>query len=308
MNDTFSKNLRKLRLDKQMTQEQVADKLGVSAQSVSRWETGATFPDILLLPEIARLYDVLVDDLFRENLQEHGKLFYRLVAEFGDAYRYDDFMAAVAEFERLKKEGPLIAEDYHSNAWLHMRMFQISRNKTLESVDKAMELCKDVDPEFYYKNKIFKVWFRAGEMGLDQQCIDEQLQAVKEAPENAKEWICLAVAYYWAKQYEECYRVSKDIMAKYPEESYIYSIAGDTCKELKKYEEAFLYWEKHYELDPDMLESLFSIAWCHEELGDFAKAYEAWMRLVHIFEEWEDDVGIKFPMRQAEKCKGLMGK
>lgn len=64
MNDTFSKNLRKLRLDKQMTQEQVADKLGV-------------------------------------NLQEHGKLFYRLVAEFGDAYRYDDFMAAVAEYERL---------------------------------------------------------------------------------------------------------------------------------------------------------------------------------------------------------------
>lgn len=228
MNDTFSKNLRKLRLDKQMTQEQVADKLGVSAQSVSRWETGATFPDILLLPEIARLYDVLVDDLFRENLQEHGKLFYRLVAEFGDAYRYDDFMAAVAEYERLEKEGPLTADDYRSNAWLHMRMFQISRNKTLESVDKAMELCKEDDPKFYYLNKIFKVWFRAGELGQGQQCIDEQLQAVKENPENVNEWNCLAVAYYWAKQYEECYRVSKDIMTKYPEESYIYSIAGDT--------------------------------------------------------------------------------
>ena len=67
----------------QMTQEQVADKLGISAQSVSRWETNATFPDILLLPEIARLYDVLVDDLFRENLQEHGKLFYRPLSDFG---------------------------------------------------------------------------------------------------------------------------------------------------------------------------------------------------------------------------------
>lgn len=55
----------------------MAEKLGVSAQSVSRWETNATFPDILLLPEIAQLYDVLVDDLFKENLQEHGKLFYR---------------------------------------------------------------------------------------------------------------------------------------------------------------------------------------------------------------------------------------
>ena len=42
MNKTFSKNLRKLRLDKQRTQEQVAEKLGVSAQSVSRWETGGS--------------------------------------------------------------------------------------------------------------------------------------------------------------------------------------------------------------------------------------------------------------------------
>jgi len=42
MNDTISKNLRKLRLEKQMTQEQVAEKLGVSAQSVSRWETGGS--------------------------------------------------------------------------------------------------------------------------------------------------------------------------------------------------------------------------------------------------------------------------
>ena len=42
MNDTISKNLRKLRQEKQMTQEQVAEKIGVSAQSVSRWETGVS--------------------------------------------------------------------------------------------------------------------------------------------------------------------------------------------------------------------------------------------------------------------------
>ena len=42
MNENFSKNLRKLRLEKKLTQEQVADKLGVSAQAVSRWETGGS--------------------------------------------------------------------------------------------------------------------------------------------------------------------------------------------------------------------------------------------------------------------------
>ena len=58
-------NLRKLRIDKKLTQEQAADKLGVSPQSVSRWETAATLPDVMLLPDIAKLYGVLVDDLFK---------------------------------------------------------------------------------------------------------------------------------------------------------------------------------------------------------------------------------------------------
>ena len=58
-------NLRKLRLDQAMTQEQIAEKLGVSAQSVSRWENAATLPDVMLLPDIAKLYGVLVDDLFK---------------------------------------------------------------------------------------------------------------------------------------------------------------------------------------------------------------------------------------------------
>lgn len=69
-----------------------------------------------------------------------------------------------------------------------MRMFQVCRNKTLESVDKTMELCKEDDPKLYYLNKTFKVWFRAGEMGQGQQYIDKQLQAVKENPENVGEW------------------------------------------------------------------------------------------------------------------------
>ena len=41
-----------------------------------------------------------------------------------------------------------------------------------------------------------------------------------------------------AKQYEEGYCVVKDAIAKFPEDSELYGIAGDMCKELKKYEEA----------------------------------------------------------------------
>ena len=253
------------------------------------------------------MYGVLVDDLYKDP-QGYGNLAARLLAVYEDSYKNDDFMAAVIEYERMVKEGTMTAEDYRGYGWLHMRMFQICKMKTLEYFDKSLELSKDTDKKFHYFTKIAKVGFRGGEIGEAQKCVEEQLQAVKEEPENVGEWVCLVNAFYWAKQYEECYRVAKDVIAKFPEESELYGTVGDACKELGKYEEAFLYWEKRYELNPQMLDSLFSIAFCLEELGEYEKAYEAWMRLVDIFNEWEDDIAVGFPMRKAEECKGKMGK
>ena len=63
--ERISQNLKKLRLQKKLTQEQVAEALGVSSQTVSRWECNTTYPDVMLLPEIARLYCVTIDDLFQ---------------------------------------------------------------------------------------------------------------------------------------------------------------------------------------------------------------------------------------------------
>ena len=50
--------LKTLRREKNMTQEQLAEQLGVSSRTVSRWETGSNIPDISLLAELAEFYDV----------------------------------------------------------------------------------------------------------------------------------------------------------------------------------------------------------------------------------------------------------
>lgn len=57
----ISENLKYLRKEKDLTQEEIAEMLGVSAQSVSKWERGDTFPDITLLPALANLYKTSVD-------------------------------------------------------------------------------------------------------------------------------------------------------------------------------------------------------------------------------------------------------
>ena len=67
--------LKTLRKEKNLTQEQLAERLGVSGRTVSRWETGNNMPDISLLVEIADFYDVSIPELIdgerkSENMNE----------------------------------------------------------------------------------------------------------------------------------------------------------------------------------------------------------------------------------------------
>lgn len=59
----------KLRKTGEMTQEELSLKIGVTAQTISKWETGNAMPDILLLPVIADVFDVTVDFLFGKEIQ-----------------------------------------------------------------------------------------------------------------------------------------------------------------------------------------------------------------------------------------------
>lgn len=60
---TIGENIRRFRKKNDLTQEALADRLGVTYQSVSRWEKGTTYPDLELLPAIASLLEVTVDEL-----------------------------------------------------------------------------------------------------------------------------------------------------------------------------------------------------------------------------------------------------
>ena len=69
----LGENLKKYRTQNNLTQEQLAEMLGVSPQAVSRWELGSTYPDITLLPIIANYFDITTDELFglsSEKLQK----------------------------------------------------------------------------------------------------------------------------------------------------------------------------------------------------------------------------------------------
>lgn len=60
---SFGANLKKLRHERDLTQDELADALGISTQSISRYETNSAYPDIEMLPIIAEYFGVTVDSL-----------------------------------------------------------------------------------------------------------------------------------------------------------------------------------------------------------------------------------------------------
>ena len=59
----INENLKRLRSYNKLTQEDVAEKLNVSRQSIAKWENGETMPDLNKCKELAELYDISLDDL-----------------------------------------------------------------------------------------------------------------------------------------------------------------------------------------------------------------------------------------------------
>lgn len=67
----LGENIRNLRKSADLTQEQLAERLGVTYQSVSRWENGTSYPDLELIPAIANIFSVSTDTLL--GIPEHIK-------------------------------------------------------------------------------------------------------------------------------------------------------------------------------------------------------------------------------------------
>ncbi len=71
----LAEKLKELRIKKGISQEKLANYLNVSFQAVSKWENSNTYPDIMLLPEIARFFGITVDELLQVEKIDEDKLY-----------------------------------------------------------------------------------------------------------------------------------------------------------------------------------------------------------------------------------------
>ncbi|MDR0948372.1 MAG: helix-turn-helix domain-containing protein [Lachnospiraceae bacterium] len=87
-------NLKRYRIAKNLTQEEMADFLGITAQSVSKWERGETYPDITLLPAIANILERSVDELLEMNVIRSEETRLAIHAKANEYCRTGDYLAA----------------------------------------------------------------------------------------------------------------------------------------------------------------------------------------------------------------------
>ena len=142
----IGRSIRKLRQERGITQEALAEAMHVSPQSVSKWETGTTTPDITLLPELAIYFGVSMDTLF--SLDK------------------DDYLVRITAM--LRDEHTITAADFTgAEGYLQGRLTE--NQADTESRKRLVELYR------HRTNRDMLAWGRHAEEGILQDPMDVDL-------------------------------------------------------------------------------------------------------------------------------------
>lgn len=122
---TFAKKLKNIRKQASMSQEQLAEKIGVSRQAVTKWETDAGIPDIENIMAISALFDISIDELLsnEEGTQKKTEYLFESVTEYDidEPKRYDMKFGGVKQLVLSGYEGEKIRIRLASNTLSTLR-------------------------------------------------------------------------------------------------------------------------------------------------------------------------------------------
>lgn len=135
MENTIGKRIAQLRKEKNLTQEDLAQMMEVSAQAVSKWENDLTCPDISSLPKLAKILGVTVDELLSGKAEENAPVAQVLAPE--DRKELKDMMLRIVVDENggdhVKINIPMALVQVALD--MGMELPQVSGNSALKSLD-----------------------------------------------------------------------------------------------------------------------------------------------------------------------------
>lgn len=140
--DSFniSNNIARLRRSKKITQEQLAEFIGVTKASVSKWENSQSTPDIAILPRLAAFFDVTIDELIGYTPQLSKEQIQKLYQDFGKAF-------AERPFEEVMNETQDYVKRYYScyPFLLQMSILWLNHFKMADTEEKQKDICQRIE-------------------------------------------------------------------------------------------------------------------------------------------------------------------
>lgn len=295
-------NIRKLRAEKGVTQEQLAEHLSITYQSVSKWENNITSPDLYLIPAIADYFEISIDELFQPNMQGYKNKAARLFALYEHRRTAQNFAKADAEYNRLIGENSADAEDYRNFGMLN----QFHARKLNEKAEEVLQKSTEMGDE----NAEGQLQYLLESLGRHRENIDKYEEAVKNNPERAFNWCCLIMAYA-AMDAAKALETAEKCLERFPGDARFLFRCGYICKQTGRFAEAEEYFRKSIERDPDCGPNYYHMAFLYNETKEYAKAIGAWEQAIALcgrLGRAEEQVAMEteWPKREIARLRALM--
>lgn len=169
MNIRLGEKIRTLRKQKNLSQEVLAQYLGISFQAVSKWENGDTMPDVTMLPAIASFFEVSIDELFDFNRLETEQRVQKMCWDIAE-YRNEDPDRAERNLRKLLKQYP--GNDIVLTNLTYV-LQALQKNEELIRICKALIASTSHDDIRFDTARILAETYKAaGEYALCKQAID----------------------------------------------------------------------------------------------------------------------------------------
>lgn len=300
----FSENIKKFRSAKKYTQEYVAEQLCVSSQAVSRWECGNTLPDVLLLPKIAELYGVLVDDLFKKHSVAYDNYAQRLSARYEISRDPEDFLRCRLEYQKMMRAGELSQYDQWNYGWIHKAMMYFCKEEALKWFDKVLADRTDKNSLPYRRAASMKQEMLFS-FGKGNDLLEELQREMDEAQGDLdeREWYLLIEAYERAHQYEKALSACTEALQKHPDNWELCLSMGDIYYYMGQYDEAIVWFEKAGEIGTCFCDEKYQIALCYQKLERFKEAYQIYLEIADIHRKNGYDVEAEQALGYAKEIE-----
>ena len=148
MSKNFSDNFKSMRKQRGLTQEQIAETLGVSCQAVSKWETNSSYPDISLLPIIADYFGVSVDYLIGHDTSKQVEEINTVCVQVGDLFDQGRAWEAISILREMLIKHPGNEKLMYNLAWALSGTCKDSKENYQEAIllyHKILEISTDTE-------------------------------------------------------------------------------------------------------------------------------------------------------------------